>query len=244
MMISMVTYRINPYLNIGEPRDSYFLPGAEWMRDAVKGLMHRNSALLKNQEVDTSLFHNHNEQTSHNKPGYPLIIYHFTGGHFLVTGINEGAYALSRLIALFREPVRVSNQMLVSFTMVGEINHEIEATQVPVKYQVNNYLALNAEIHKEYESAGPMRKLLILEEAIRKHLEKDLFKYLGIDLALHDLNLSELPDVNPHRQTYKNHHYLSFNLRFSTCLHLPDYIALGNGKAMGFGILEKYSDAV
>jgi hypothetical protein len=239
MMISMTTYRITPYLNMGEPREPYYTPGAEWVRDAVKGLMHRHSALLKTQDVDTSLFHNHNEQTSHNKPGYPLIIFHYTGGMFLVTGINAGAYALSRLMALYHEPVKVTNHLLVSFTLYREVDQEIDITPNPVSYLIHNYLPLNTEIHKEYETAGAMRKITILEEAIHKHLEKDLFRYLGIGFPAGDINLSALPEVNAHRQTYKNHHYLSFNLRFSSCLQLPDYLALGNGKAFGYGILER-----
>ncbi|MCX6266917.1 MAG: CRISPR-associated endonuclease Cas6 [Bacteroidetes bacterium] len=239
MMISMITYRITPFLNLGEPREPYHIPGAEWLRDAVKGLMHPNSAELKSSGVDTSLFHNHNEQTSHNKPGYPLIIYHYTGGQFLVTGINEGAFALAQLMTLYHEPVRVSNQLLVSFSRFREVNQEIEATLVPINYTITNYLALNSEIHREYEASAPRSKITILEDAIHKHIGKDLFKHLGIDMAVSEINLTALPEVSPHRQTYKNHHYLSFNLRFSACLKLPDYLALGNGKAFGYGILEK-----
>lgn len=243
MMISMATYRITPFVNIGEPREPFYQPGAEWMRDAVKGLMHRHSAKLKQEDVDTSLFHNHNELTSHNKPGYPLIIYHCTGGQFFVTGINEGAYALARLMALYHEPVRVAGHLLVSFSKQKETAREIEATDQPVVYTLHNYLPLNAGVHREFEQAGPMRKILMLEEAIRKHLEKDLFKYLHIDLPVTDVVLSDLPEINPRRQTYKNHQYLSFNLEFSARLALPDYLALGNGKAFGYGILEKAAPA-
>ncbi|MCX6269640.1 MAG: hypothetical protein NTU44_00185 [Bacteroidetes bacterium] len=78
----------------------------------------------------------------------------------------------------------------------------------------------------------------MLEEAIRKHLEKDFFKYLSIEHKAADIALTELPLINPQRQTYKNHQYLSFNLSFSSNLLLPDYMALGNGKAFGYGILE------
>lgn len=238
-MISMITYRIIPFLNLDEPREPYFNPGSEWVRDAVKGLMHRNSAMLKEQGVDTSRFHNHDEQTSQNKPGYPLIIYHYTGGQFLVTGINEGAYALSQLMALYPGPVKVSHQMMVYFSMLKESNQEIEAVAEPVIYQLHNYLPLNAGLHREFESAGAMRKMAMLEEAISKHLEKDMFKYLGIDLPVPEISLIDIPAIEPRRQTYKNHQYLAFNLKFSVGLLLPDYLTLGNGKAFGYGILEK-----
>jgi len=240
MMISLTTYRINPYLNLFEPAEPFFKPGSEWVRDAVKGLMHPNSDKLRSKGVATSLFHNHDEKTSLNKPDYPLIIYHYTGGQFFVTGINEGAFAINELTALFPGPVKVNQQpMVVSFSKVKSSNQEIEAVSDPVTYQIHNYLALNAGIHQEYEAADALRKIAMLEEAIRKHLEKDLFKYLGIDLPVPEIKLLEIPFINPKRQTYKNHHYFSFNLKFSVNLLLPSYLALGNGKAFGYGILEQ-----
>ncbi|MCX6269639.1 MAG: hypothetical protein NTU44_00180 [Bacteroidetes bacterium] len=115
MHLHVTTYRIIPFLSMDEPREPYYKPGSEWLRDAVKGVMHPHSARLKKKDVDTSLFHNHDERNSQNKPCYPLVIYHYTGGQFLVTGINEGAHALRELVALFPEPVRVSSQLIISF---------------------------------------------------------------------------------------------------------------------------------
>ncbi len=240
MKITLCTYRIIPYLKAGEPREPYYKPGSEWVRDAVKGLMHRYSTMLKKQAVDTSLFHNHDEQNSHNKPGYPLIIYHFTGGEFLVTGINEGAYALGQLMALYDEPVNVSQQLMVDFAIYKEIIQDIKIADKPIAYNLHRYLALNSTVHKEFETAGAMRKIIMLEEAIIKHIDKDLFKYLTIDLPAPQVFLLDLPLIEPVRQTYKNHQYLSFNLKFSANLVLPDYLALGNGKAFGYGIIENH----
>ena len=244
MRISLSTYRISPFVRVGEPIEPLYKPGSEWARDAVKGLMHLNSDLLKEKRVDTSLFHNHDELTSKTKPGYPLIIYHYNGGQFLVTGINEGAYAMDQLMALYHGPVVASSRLIVGFSAQPPVVHEIEQKDHPQCYNLYNYLALNSKIHKEFEQANAMQRIVMLEDAIAKHLEKDLFKYLNIELPTPQPILLDLPIIHSALHTYKNHQYLSFNLKFSVNISLPNYLPLGNGKAMGFGILEKYSDAV
>ena len=243
-MLRIITYQLKPYLLLGETPDKYVKPGTEWIRDAVKGLMHRSSSALKERNVDTTLFHNHNETTSKTMPGYPKIIYHYTNGQFLVTGINEGTVALQQLFALYDQTLLISDKLMIRILHFGFEEIEVAASEQFNSYRIRHYLAFNAGAHKVYNGATATGKMELLEKTLHKHLENDLFKYLSIIIPDLHVKLLNILKLDQKLLPYKNHFYLPFDLVFSLNVNLPQFIALGNGKAFGYGIVEKYSKPV
>ena len=227
---------------MGNNAEPYLKPGPDWVRDAVKGLMHRNAGLLKERGVDTSLFHNHNETNSQNKPTYPLIIYHFADAKFMVTGINEGAYALEQLMALYNFPVEAGNDLLVTFRKLhGKQTIEVVPTPQANTYRLCYYLPFNPKVHKEYDILDAGQKMELLRQTITKHLVNDMFKYLQIPVFDPRVQVLDIVKLDQKRHTYKEHHYLSFDLVFAANASLPVLLTLGNGKAFGYGTIQKYA---
>lgn len=238
-MIKTITYQITPYLLLGTHTEAYIKPGTEWIRDVVKGLMHQNSKYLHQMGVDTSLFHNHNENTSQTLIRYPRILYHYTNGQFLVTGINEGASALQLLFSLFKYPVQYVEKIIVTFSLFKSEQIEIINSDSRHYYKINNWLALDAKTHKQYIEFSAAHKIELLNDTLFKHVKNDLFKYLDITLDDIKVEIFDFIKLDQKLLPYKNHFYLPFNLVFSTNFILPDFLSLGNGKAFGYGIIEQ-----
>jgi len=239
-MLQVTTYIIKPYLLFGETPEKYVKSGTEWMRDAVKGLMHPNSEQLKELGVNTSLFHNHNEANSNTLSDYPKITYHYTNNQFLVTGINEGSFALKKLFALFRNPVSINEHLILEFRRLSHEEIEVAETQQMQFYHIRNYLALDSKTHKKYSEAPAAEKITLLESTLYKHLKNDLFKYLGVNHTNLQVQLLDILKLNQKLLPYKAHFFLPFDLVFSINANLPQFVALGSGKAFGYGIIEKY----
>jgi hypothetical protein len=239
-MLQVTTYQIKPYLLIGETPEKYVKPGTEWIRDTIKGLMHVKSEQLKQKGVDTSLFHNHNEANSNTLPAYPKIIYHHTNGQFLVTGINEGAFALHQLFTIYRNTIEINDQLKIGINRFSEEEIVISETLQPIMYQIHNYLALDSKTHKQYVEVPMTEKISMIEKTLHKHLTNDLFKYMGVSLPDIQVQVMDILKLDQKLLPYKAHFYLPFNLLFSLNANLPRYVALGSGKAFGYGIIEKY----
>jgi hypothetical protein len=238
-MITITTYQIKPFLLIGETPEKYVKPGSEWIRDSIKGLMHDKSEQLKKQGVDTSLFHNHNEANSNTLPGYPKIIYHYTNGQFLVTGINEGAFALQQLFTSYRNMIDINDRLKVGISRFSHEETDIVQTEQPIIYQIHQYLALDSKTHKQYVGVPMTEKIQMIEKTLHKHLINDLFKYMGVSLPNIQVQLVDILKLDQKLLPYKAHFYLPFNLLFSLNANLPQFVALGSGKAFGYGIIEK-----
>lgn len=238
-MLTILTYQLKPYLLVGEPLEPLLKPGAEWLRDIVNMLMVRHREHLTKAGIDTSIFHNHDEKTSHTLPPYPRILYQNHNGIFLVTGINEGAVALAALAAFYPQPVSVGHKLFVGFAPYRVQESGIVKTESPITYKISNYLALDQKTHKEYQAATAIQKLQLLEGRLLKHLVADLFHYLHIDIPEPRLELLDMLSSGQRSLTYRSHHYLAFNMVFGLDVQLPDFLALGNGKAFGYGVIER-----
>lgn len=238
-MINTSTYQIKPYLLIGSRTEDFIKPGTEWIRDVVKGLMHQNSKYLHQKNVDTSLFHNHDEKTSQTLIRYPRIIYHYTNEKFFVTGINEGVIALQHLFDLFKYPVSYNDKIMVSFSIYKSEQIRIVLTEDTFQYKINNWLAMDSKTHKQYLALSACQKMQKLDETLHKHITNDLFKYLSITLEDIQVEIQDIVKFDQKLLSYKDHRYLPFNLIFTTNFLLPDFLALGNGKVFGYGIIEQ-----
>jgi hypothetical protein len=236
-MLSLLTYQIKPYLLIGEPAESYLKANAEWIRDAINMLTNRHRQQLIKAGVDTSLFHNHNETNSQTRTTYPLVLYQHHNEMFFVTGINEGAQALSELFAIYHQAVQISNTLLLGFSLYKAQETEIAKNGKMHTYRIHNYLALDARTHKLYEQASAVQKIQLLEQTLQKHFENDMFKYLNIAVESPVVEITRM-NTEPKSITYKTHRYLSFDLDFSADVQLPAFMALGTVKAFGYGMIE------
>lgn len=241
-MIKLLTYQVNPYLLLGEAAEPYLKTNTEWIRDIVNQLMMRHHQHLVKAGIETSLFHNHDETLNHTLPPYPRIIYQNNNGVFMVTGINKGADAIKELFGFYQQPVVAGKNIMISFEPYQKQETDIVKTEGMMMYAIHNYLALDAKTHKQYAHATAIEKLYLLRDTLLKHLIGDLFRYLQVEVDEPQLEIIEMLNNEQRKMTYKNHHYLAFNLVFGANVLLPSFVALGNGKAFGYGVIERVNN--
>ena len=58
------------------------------------------------KEVDISIVFNHDPETGKTIIGYTKVIYHYIGGRFYLTGINEGSFAVQQLANSYKNRLR------------------------------------------------------------------------------------------------------------------------------------------
>ena len=84
------------------------------------------------------------------------------------------------------------------------------------------------------------KKIKQLETILHSNIVSDFAKYLDYDLSKTEVSIMNIDLFNRGCLQYKGHDYLPFSLEFEANVTFPDNITLGNGKAFGFGRVNKY----
>lgn len=234
-MINIATYRIHPYFLLNQPLPFQPRNATDWLRTVINRLYNSNKARLKKAEVRTELFHNHDELTSKTKTLYPLIIYHYFDNGFYVTGINEGKPALKELFEPCERAVEIDDNFLLKFELVHEQELEINNSGTQHRYRLTDWLPLNSEAYKRYQTLTLIDKIKFLENLLLRNITQDFGKFLDLDLSDTQVNILSIDHLKRTSLPYKGHDYQPFSLDFVTNIELPQFITLGNGKAFGFG---------
>jgi len=213
--------------------------GGDWLRSVIIKVVERFRPKLEQQRIDCSLFHNHNESTGKTLIRYPLIIYHQIGQEFLITGIDAGAEALRILASVVRDFVPIDAHLVLRINRISDVAIDIGLTDNRIHYSLYNWLPLSQADMKEYSESPLTGKVAILERKLRNHIEDDFARFLNLPLKGVQVLIEDLIHFDTHRQQYKNHLYMAFSLVFSANAQLPDLMTLGNGKAYGFGRVER-----
>ena len=232
-MINITTYSLQPYFSCNV--NDVFL-SSEWFRESVNEKVRKNRIILESESVDISLFFNHNLDTGKNRIGYPLIIYHYFNHCFYLTGINEGANAVSLLAKNLNQPFSMDGILFDGF------KPEINETEVFIGISPGTRkLALIEWIPLHYRHYPAFREMTLVEKAAElnqklfKHISEEMGRFLGISFENLTVELTDITRVYPAPLLYKGHEYHAFDVEFITNAVLPPYLTLGNNKSMGYG---------
>lgn len=194
-------------------------------------------AMIQATNGSNSLFHNHGPNGSIYR--YPKIQYKPIGKKASLLCIEEGIEALQDffsqtdwklLIGKKQHELRVEN--------IGVNNWKVGLWNNPMHYRLNNWLALNQENYKKYQQCS---SLIEKAELLEKILLSNLLSFLqGIDLYVEDQITVKITAIHSDPVlNYKNQKMQAFNLDFSTNLSLPNFIGLGKGSSVGFGVVRE-----
>jgi hypothetical protein len=205
----------------------------------INQLYNSNKARLHKAGVRTELFHNHDELTSATRTLYPLIIYHYLNTGFYVTGINEGAVALKELLEPYERAVDINKNFLLKFELAFSEEREVKNSDTEQRYRLVDWLPLKSDSFKRYQTLTLIEKIGFLEGQLIKHITNDFGKFLDLDLSGTRVKILAVDNLKRSSLPYKSHDYQPFSFEFSVNVDLPGFITLGNGKAFGFGRVEK-----
>ena len=183
------------------------------------------------------LFHNHQDESF--RYAYPLIQYKRINKKASILCLNQGTETIGKLFS----------ECNFNFNFKGqEVEMEIEsikATQFLIQpwdtmfsYRIRKWLPLNQENYKEFIALeGIVEKSTFLEKILIGNI---LSFSKGINLFLEKEVLCKLIQFDePKAVIYKGVKMMCFDAEFKSNVSLPDYIGLGKGVSLGFGMISR-----
>lgn len=183
-------------------------------------------------------FHNHTKNGYLYR--YPLIQYKRLRNKACIVCLNSGMDSIGQFLSNQDFSLNIGNR-IVDLTI-----NDIAASKCRVKvwdhtfyYSLRKWLPINQKRYLEYE-------LLTTKEERYAYLESILIgnilsfaKSLGIWFDERVYCKIVNMDIEPRVLLFKGAHHLTFDLSFETNVSLPNYIGLGKGASMGFGMITK-----
>ena len=200
----------------------------------------RGAVIASLNEKDI-LFHNHNIESGSQRYSYPLIQYKRLHGKAAIVCINDGIDAIYKLFTGKDFHFRIGSKevnMLIEHVQSEEC--QIDTTEEQREYKLYNWLPLNSQNYKEYQSMeGLIDRVHKLEEILTSNI-LSMMKGEGIAIHLDEHIDISIKDVIQQRcVTYKGVKRMAFDVVFKTNLQLPSNIGLGKSVSVGFGVLLK-----
>ncbi|QYR63705.1 CRISPR-associated endonuclease Cas6 [Fusobacterium animalis] len=177
-------------------------------------------------------FHNHLDQITFNYKS-PNIQYRVIDGNLSILGINEGGDILLKSI----EKIELNKIILDGIDNVMK-EKEIKITFPELEIQDKRYdykfesfwIALNEENYKKYKEGE-----FSLDIQLRNNI-LEFFKLCGVQAQKRIIAAGEF---EKNKIIEKDTVILGFTGTFKTNVNLPDLIALGKRKSVGFGIIKR-----
>ncbi len=192
-------------------------------------------AIASESGFENVLFHNHLD-TGY-RYGYPLIQYKHIGGRPVLICINEG---VDEVYEFFRKRKRSLRLNGISYPVdIGDISLKtwcIGQNNFRHKYHISNWMALNQANYQLYKNLRSDEERMELLESILIGNVKSMGKGMGIWFDRNtELRLERMPEVKNGK--FKNRSVMLFNAEFTTNVSIPNFLGLGKGVSIGFGML-------
>ena len=192
-------------------------------------------AVVNLTKEKNDLFHNHSEDGLIYR--YPKIQYKKSGGKAAILCLDEGTEAIEDFFAGF-------NQQFIFGSEAIELKvEEIKARQFNAglweetfDYRLANWLPLNQENYKQFHEVESLHeKIAILEKVLTGNL---LTFCEGIGITPdRQVKAFIIKIVNEKRIRYRGTVMQSYDVDIRTNISLPDFIGLGKGSGVGYGVV-------
>lgn len=196
------------------------------------------AAVIEKTQRESSLFHNHQEEKGF-LYRYPLIQYKVTHKKASIICLNEGTDDIHYLLQNQNMDLRIGHQVR-SFE-IEDINmhyHQVQTWDNLFHYSLLNWLPLNQKNHAHYDSLATEKEQL---EMLNKILTGNLLSMAkGIQWFVEDKLIVEITRIEQMRELeFKNNTLLGFSVNFKSNVSLPDYVGIGKGSSVGFGVVKE-----
>lgn len=195
-------------------------------------------AIINRPEINDVLFHNHTDQGFRYR--YPLVQYKRIGGKAAIVLVGDGT---ERMAQLFGHGPAVTVNMGTRTAELELANVDARITRVQVwddtfRYTIRKYLPLNERNYGLYVATDSMSEhLRILEQSLVGNI-LSFAKGVGLHIdGRIEVSVTQMAD--PATYIYKGVRMMGFDLEFKANISLPDFIGLGKGTSIGFGMIKR-----
>lgn len=204
-----------------------------------KDLPKFRGAIIRKTEQKSILFHNHigNDKLRYR---YPLIQYKVIGKQGCLICIDEGTEEIHSLLGLRNLDILIGDQPVsLSIDSLTAKNFQLGISDGMHHFSIHNWLALNEANYQKYMSLRALTDRVAFLERI---LTGNIISFAkGVGYTVEDtinLTIDRVPDEK--RVPYKGNMLTAFDLDFTANICLPDYIGLGKGVSIGFGMVKHF----
>ena len=205
---------------------------------------HFRAAVIEKTKRESNLFHNHKEEKGF-LYRYPLIQYKVTHKKASIICLNDGADDIHYLLQNRNMNLRIGKKT-VPFE-IEDINmhyHQVQTWDKLFHYSLLNWLPLNQKNHTLYSALKTeAEKIKMLNKILTGNL---LSMAKGIQWFVEDKLIVDIINIKQIRELeFKRKKLIGFSVNFKSNVSLPDYVGVGKGSSVGFGMVresEKYKD--
>jgi hypothetical protein len=186
-----------------------------------------------------TLFHNHDDRESGGVIyRYPAIQYKRIGRNPLLVCIEEGVDEIHHLFQKQSWELNLNGRPLTLSVADLRLNqYTLQAWEQQFRFQLTDWLALNRSNYEQYQQlTSEPDQLDLLERILRGNIlsmAKGLDWHIDREVRVRITHLSPM-----RRQRYKDQLLSCFDAEFTTNVFLPDWIGLGKGVSIGFGVVK------
>ena len=193
--------------------------------------------IISKVPAEVTLFHNHIDAGFRYR--YPLIQYKRIGGKAAIVCIGEGTDAIGNFFANADFDLQIGTR--TEHYEVEKVDAQrviIQPWQTEFRYTLRKWLPLNQENYAQYQTLeGVAAKALFLQKILVGNI---LSMCTGLGIHLEEKISCEVTSLSDMRiYKYKGVRMAGFDIEFKTNISLPDYIGLGKGVSLGFGMVHK-----
>jgi len=187
----------------------------------------------------SSLFYHNHTGADRLRYAYPLVQYKRIGGQAAIVFIGNGVDAAADYFSSNTVEITLGErQTLLELQHADAHTTLINIWDDVFTYSIRKYLPLNQHNYATYQQTdGLTDRLAIIESALTGGI---LSFAKGVGIHVGDrISLKITAMQEPRQYVYKGVKMLGFDLEFKTNISLPDYIGLGKGSSLGFGMIKR-----
>lgn len=199
-----------------------------FLRGAINELLKENSHVL---------FHNHEGDTF--RIAYPLIQYKRINHSASIVCINEGTEVVGLLLSLGCFKCKLGNiETELEINSVKANQFLIQTWDSSFTYRIRKWLPLNHDNYNEYlRLEGLAERAEFLERILIGNI-LSFGKGVGVHFD-NQISCKILQIDDPKLMKYKAVKLMSFDIEFKSNVSIPNYIGLGKGTSIGFGMITR-----
>lgn len=184
------------------------------------------------------LFHNHLGDSNFSYK-YPLIQYKTVRKKPAIFCLQSGVDSIHHLFQQKSRNINLNgNRFELKVHDIMMKNTTLSVWDRRFNYFINNWQALNHENLKVFNSTDALGDRI---EMLNRILTGNILSMAkGIDWHIDQKVIVSITDLEMERlKRMKEINVMTFNLRFSSNVYLPDYIGIGKGASKGFGVVKQ-----
>jgi hypothetical protein len=203
-----------------------------FFRGAVNNVMTDTNPLFNNHSGDSFIY------------TYPKIQYKRIKGNAAIVCVNEGAEIIGNFFNEMPPSLQIGNkQELFEIESINAYLHLIQIWDSLFEYNLSKWMPFNQDNYNKYSLLESItEKSKFLEDTLFGNF-LSMTKGIGIQLSKSDI-IAKITYVNdPIILKFKGVNMMTFNIIFKTNLYIPDYMGIGKGVSMGYGIVTHKYDS-